>query len=319
MSSPLYPAIEPLEQGRLDVGDGHRLYWEVCGNPAGKPAVVLHGGPGSGCSPGLRRWFDPACYRIVLFDQRNCGRSTPSAGEPQVDLSSNTTAHLVADIERLRAHLGIDRWLVWGGSWGVTLALAYAESHPGRVSELVLGAVTSGTRRETDWITRDMGRIFPEEWARFAEVVPPADRDGNLAAAYGRLLRDPDPGLRERAALAWCRWEDTHVSLLTGPGRDLQARDPAFRLCFARLVTHYWGNDCFLPDGLLLREAGRLAGIPGVMVHGRSDVSSPLDTAWRLAQAWPEAELVVIEGAGHFSGGGMTEALVAATDRFASR
>lgn len=317
MTEPLYPPTEPYAQGMLDVGDGHRLYWEQCGNPEGKPAVVLHGGPGSGCSPGLRRWFDPARYRIVLFDQRNCGRSTPSAGAAAVDLSTNTTPHLVADIERLRERLGIDRWLVWGGSWGVTLALTYAESHPDRVSELVLGGVTSGTRRETDWITREMGRIFPEEWARFRDHLPPADRDGDLAAGYDRLLHDPDPAVHEAAALAWCRWEDTHMSLLA-PDSSLQSREPQFRLCFARLVTHYWANGCFLEEGRILRDAGRLAGIPGVLVHGRADVSSPLDTAWNLAQAWPDAELVVIEGAGHFSGSGMTEALVAATDRFAA-
>src|SRR4051794_33484488 len=186
VAPPRYPSIEPYESGMLDVGDGHSLHWEVCGNPRGKPAVVLHGGPGSGCSPGMRRLFDPQRYRIVLFDQRNAGRSTPSASDPVVDLSANTTPHLLADMERLRVHLGIDRWLVWGASWGVTLALAYAQAYPERVSELVLAAVTSGDRREIDWITRDMGRVFPREWERFRDAVPAADREGDLSGAYSR-------------------------------------------------------------------------------------------------------------------------------------
>jgi proline iminopeptidase len=318
MSGALHPPIEPYQSGMLDVGDGHALYWEVCGNPEGKPAVVLHGGPGSGCSPWMRRYFDPARYRIVLFDQRNAGRSTPPATGPSVDLSTNTTPHLVADVERLREHLGIERWLVWGGSWGVTLAFAYAEQHPDRVSELVLGAVTNGDRRETDWITRDMGRVFPREWERFRDGVPPADRDGDLSAAYSRLLHRADPAVRAKAAQDWCDWEDTHVSLAPDHQPRLSVADPAFQLAFARIVTHYWANGCFLDDGQLLREAGRLAGIPGVMVHGRFDVSGPLDTAWAMHRAWPDSELVVIGDAGHF-GGSMGSALVAATDRFADR
>jgi proline iminopeptidase len=300
----------------LDVGDGHSLYWEACGNAQGKPAVVLHGGPGSGCSPGMRRLFNPRRYRIVLFDQRNAGRSRPSAADPAVDLSANTTPHLLADMERLRVHLGIDRWLIWGGSWGVTLALTYAQTHPERVSELVLAAVTSGTRRETDWITRDMGRAFPREWGQFCGAVPAAERDGDLSAAYSRLLHDPDPAVRTKAAQNWCDWEDTHVSLAPNTEPCLSIADPAFQLAFARVVTHYWSNGCFLADRQLLRNAGRLAGIPGVLVHGRYDISGPLDTAWALHRAWPDSELVVIGDAGH-SGGGMTEAVVAATDKFA--
>lgn len=315
-NDPLYPPIEPHDSGMLAVGDGHTLYWEVCGNPHGKPAVVLHGGPGQGCTPRMRRSFDPDRYRVVLFDQRNCGRSTPSAAEPVVDLSANTTPHLVADIERLRTHLGIDRWLVAGGSWGVTLGLAYAQAHPERVSELVLQAITNGDRRETDWITRDMGRVFPREWERFRDGVPAAERDGDLAAAYGRLLHDPDPAVRARAAQDWCDWEDAHVSLAPGAEPSLSVADPAYQLTITRLVTHYWSNGCFLPDGQLLRDAGRLAGVPGVLVHGRYDVSGPLDTAWALHRAWPGSELVVIDDAGH-GGAGMTEAVVAATDRFA--
>ncbi|MGY2079304.1 prolyl aminopeptidase [Modestobacter sp. SYSU DS0657] len=316
--SRLYPPIEPYATGMLDVGDGHSLYWEVCGNPDGKPAVVLHGGPGQGCTPGMRRQFDPRRYRVVLVDQRNAGRSTPWAGEPEVDLSANTTPHLVADLERLREHLGIDRWLVSGGSWGVTLAFAYAESFPERVTELVLAAITNGDRRETDWITRDMGRVFPREWERFRDGVPAAERDGDLAAAYGRLLHDPDPAVRARAALEWCTWEDVHVSLAPDAEPSLSVAEPGFQLAFARLVTHYWGNGCFLDDGQLLRDAGRLAGIPGVLVHGRFDVSGPLDTAWRMHSAWPDSELVVLGDAGH-GGATVQEAMTAALDRFADR
>ena len=318
MTGALYPPIEPYEVGMLDVGDGHSLYWEVCGNPDGKPAVVLHGGPGSGCSPDSRRAFDPARYRVVLFDQRNSGRSTPSAAEPEGDLSANTTPHLVADIERLREHLGIERWLVRGGSWGVTLAFVYAQAHPERVTELVLVAITNGDRVETDWITRDMGRVFPRDWERFREGVPTVDRDGDLSAAYGRLLHDPDPAVRARAAQNWCDWEDVHVSLAPAAEPFLSVASPAFQLGLTRIVTHYWGNGCFLEPGQVLRDAHRLAGIPGVMVHGRFDVSGPLDTAWRMHRAWPDSELVVLDDAGH-GGGSMSAAVVAATDRFADR
>ncbi len=300
----------------LEVGDGHSLYWEVSGNPHGKPAVALHGGPGSGSSPRTRSLFDPNRYRVVLFDQRNSGRSTPSATDPVVDLSANTTQHLVADIEALRVHLGIERWLVWGGSWGVTLALAYAQAHPERVTEMVLAAVTNGDRRDTDWITRDMGRVFPREWERFRDGVPSAEREGDLSAAYGRLLHDPDPEVRAKAARGWCEWEDTHMSLAPDAAPSLSVADPTFQLAFARLVTHYWSHGCFLEDGQLLREIERLHGIPAVLIHGRHDVSSPLGAAWALHRAWPGSELVVLDHTGH-GGGSMTAAIIAATDRFA--
>jgi proline iminopeptidase len=263
----------------------------------------------------MRRWFDPAAYRIVLLDQRGAGRSRPRASEPDADLSTNTTAALITDLEQLREHLGIARWLVSGGSWGVTLGLAYAQTHPERVSELVFAAVTAGTRRETDWITRDMGRIFPEAWERFAAGVPVGERDGDLAAAYSRLLHHPDPAVHEPAARRWCEWEDTHVSAAPGHEPDPRYHDPEFRLAFARLVTHYWSHGCFLHDGQLLRDVDRLAGIPGVLVHGRLDISGPLDTAWHLARAWPGAELVVVESDGH-GGPGMLDALLDGTDRF---
>jgi proline iminopeptidase len=314
-----YPEIEPYDQGLLDVGDGNLLYWEACGNPDGRPAVVLHGGPGSGCSPGMRRSFDPAAYRIILFDQRGSGRSTPHASDPAVSLAANTTPHLVADLERLRTHLSVQRWLVFGVSWGTTLGLAYAEQHPDRVSEIVLLSISTTTRREVEWITRDMGRVFPEAWASFRDGVPPADRDGNLAAAYSRLLEDLDPEVRERAARDWCAWEDTHVATHPGFQPSPRYQDPAFRMGFARLVTHYWGHGAWLDEGILLREAGRLRGIPGALVHGRLDISGPADIPWQLAQAWPDAQLAIVEGAGHGGGPGMQEPLIAATDRFARR
>ncbi len=222
----MYLETEPYDHGLLDVGDGQLMYWEVCGNPDGKPAVVFHGGPGSGAGAFWRRFFDPAKYRVVLFDQRGCGRSTPDAALPDADLSTNTTWHLVADIERLREHLGIEKWLILGASWGATLAFAYAETHPAAVSEIVLFSVTSSTPREVKWITRDMGRIFPAEWTRFRDVVPVEERDGNLALAYSRLLHDPDPAVRDRAARAWCEWRTPmwRRTTATGPTRATRTR-----------------------------------------------------------------------------------------------
>ena len=314
----LYPNVEPFDHGWLDVGDGNLVYWEVCGNPGGKPALVLHGGPGSGCTPGWRRYFDPEAYKIILFDQRGCGRSTPDAADPAVDLSVNTTHHLLADIERLRGLLGIESWLVFGGSWGSTLGLAYAEKHPEHVSEVILFSVVTTGRREVEWVTREMGRVFPEQWARFLDNVPVRERDGSLAEAYARLLADADPVVRERAARRWCGWEDTHVSVAPQHRPDPRYDDPLFRMRFARLVTHYWRHAAWLDDGVLLREAPRLAGIPAVLVQGRLDVSSPADIAWDLARSWPGCELILVDEAGHGSGQpGMTEALVRATDRFA--
>lgn len=310
-----YPEIEPYDTGMLDVGDGNLVYWEAAGNPRGKPAVVLHGGPGSGSNPGMRRFYDPSAYRIVQFDQRGCGRSTPHASDLSTDLSVNTTEHLLADMERLRNHLQIDRWQVHGLSWGATLALAYAERHPEVVTEIILVAVTSGRRREIDWITQDVGRIFPEEWARFRAGVPEPERDARLVEAYARLLNDPDAAVRDQAAQDWCAWEDAHVSMAPDHRPNPRWQDRTFRMGFARLVTHYWSNDCFPGDGALLRDAGRLAGIPGVMIHGRYDVSGPLETAWELAQSWPGSELIVVGDSGHASAS-MTDHIVAATNRF---
>jgi proline iminopeptidase len=314
-----FPEIEHYEAGTLAVGSGHEVYWQISGNPAGKAVVVLHGGPGSGSSPGARRLFDPAAYRIVQFDQRNCGRSTPSASDAAVDLSANTTAHLIGDCERIRSHLGIDRWLVCGGSWGTTLGLAYAQTHPERVSEMILLDVVGTSRREVEWITRAMGRIFPEEWTRFRNAVPEGARDGDLSAAYSRLLHEVDPVTRELAARAWCGWEDVHVGTYPGHRPDPRFDDERFRLCFARIVTHYWSNAGFLDDGQLLRDVHRLAGIPAVLIHGRLDISAPVDVAWQLAREWPDADLVVVGEAGHGAGHPATmEAMLAATARFAS-
>jgi len=314
----LHPKIEPYETGVLDVGDGQLVYWETCGNPDGKPAVVLHGGPGSGCTARHRRLFDPGRYRIVLFDQRGCGRSRPHAGDPTTDLAANTTPHLIDDIELLRTTLGVERWLVYGNSWGSTLAVAYAEQHPERVSEVVLLAVGTTSREEIDWLYHGAGRFFPEAWERFRDGVPPDERDGDLVVAYDRLLRDPDPVVQQEAARDWCAWEDAVVG--AGPGTPPNPRydDPLFRVGFARIVAHYFRHGAWLEDGALLRDAHRLGGIPGVLIHGRFDIGGPPVNAWRLCRAWPGSELVLLD-AGHLNTDpGMTEAVVAATDRFAA-
>jgi proline iminopeptidase len=257
---------------------------------------------------------------MVLFDQRGCGRSLPHASDPATDLAANTTRHLVADIERLRQALGVDRWLVLGASWGSTLALAYAEAHPDRVTEMVLFSVVTTTPREVDWVTRQAGRFFPDAWARFRDGAPPEDRDGPLVDAYARLLADPDAAVRERAARDWCDWEEAHVAIRPGAGPDPRYADPHFRMAFARLVTHYWRHAGFLEEGALLEGVGVLADIPAVLIHGRLDLSSPPDVAWALAQAWPAAELHLVDDAGH---GGRDQAVadlvLAALARFAHR
>ena len=241
----------------------------------------------------------------------------PHAADATVDLSTNTTLHLIADIELLREHLGVDRWLVWGGSWGATLALAYAERHPRRVAEVVLASVTMTRPLDIHWLYHGVGRFFPEEWQRFRHGVPAAERDGDLVAAYYRLLNNPDPAVREKAARDWCDWEDAVVSLEPDYQRNPRYDDPRFRMAFARIVTHYFHHSAWLEDGILLRNANRLAGIPGVLVHGRLDLGGPTVTAWELAHAWPDAELELV-GTGHTGSDEMTERLVAATDRFAN-
>ena len=314
----LYPEIEPYGHGLLDVGDGNLVYWEACGSPSGKPVVVLHGGPGSGCTAAMRRFFDPGAYRVILFDQRGCGRSMPHASEFRTDLSVNTTAHLLSDIEQLRGHLGVEQWLVYGGSWGSTLALAYAERHPSRVTGIVLVGVTMTRRAEIDWLYRGMAPLFPEQWRRFRAGVPASERDGDLVAAYYRLLQGTDPAKRARAAQDWHDWEA--ASLSTDPQAKPPPRwsDPRFRMARARIVTHYFHHRAWLEDDALLRNADTLANIPGIMVQGRLDQAAPLGTAWELKRAWKSGELVVLSEAGHsWTDPGMTEAIVAATDRFA--
>jgi proline iminopeptidase len=315
----LYPDIAPYERGMLEVGDGNRIYWETCGNPRGKPAVVLHGGPGSGCTRWHRRLFDPDAYRIVLFDQRNCGRSTPPASEPDTDLASNTTANLIADIERLRQHLNIDRWMVFGGSWGSTLALAYAERFPERVTEIILFGVTSGRRKEFDWLFRGgVAILFPEQWQRLRDGLPAAQRDGDIIEAYYRRLHDPDSAIREHAALAWCTWESATPAWPPTNELSPRFRDPVFRMAFARIVTHYVRHYAWLEDGSLLRDAGSIADIPGIMVNGRFDLQAPIGWAWDLKRVWPGAGLVIVDDAGHdATNASITRELIRSSDHFA--
>ena len=306
--------VEPFRTGMLDVGDGHTMYWEESGDPAGKAAVLLHGGPGSGSAPWQRGLFDPSAYRIVLFDQRNCGRSTPHASQPNVDLSANTTDHLLADIEQLRIHLGVDTWLVAGGSWGSLLALAYAERNPNRVSELIVWGVATGRRSEDDWLFRGgVSAFFPEQWERLLAGVP--DPEDDVVESYARLLFDEDPEVRRRGAFEWCLWESATPAWPPSTGLNERFRDEAFALAFARIVTHYVRHDAWIEDGALLREAGVLDGIPGVIMNGRFDFQSPVGSAWALHRAWPRAEFVVVDDAGH-DVSGITRAIVTATDGF---
>jgi proline iminopeptidase len=281
------------------VGDGHSLYFERVGDPGGTPVVFLHGGPGSGCTVDSRRYFDPRRHHAVLFDQRAAGRSTPHAGSDGVHWDSIDMDHHVADIERLRAHLGIERWIVFGGSWGSVLGATYAGRHPDQVIAVVLMAVSTGTADDIAWLTVHAGRFFPAEWRAFRDHVPPPLRPLRLVDAYHMLLMDPDPTVHEPAAEAWCRWEDAHVATTPGARPHPRFADPGFRLGFARQVTHCWRHDSWLAPDEIVRNAGRLAGIPGWLVHGRLDVSSPLDAPWRIHQAWPGSELVIVDDEGH--------------------
>jgi len=314
----LYPEIAPYDHGMLEVGDGNLVYWETCGNPRGKPAVVLHGGPGSGCTRWHRRLFDPAAYRVVLFDQRNCGRSLPPASAPDTDLASNTTGNLIADIERLRRCLNIDRWLVLGGSWGSVLALAYAEQNRDRVTELVLFGVSTGRRNEFDWLFRGgVGVLFPQQFERLRDALPAAERDADIVESYHRLLHDPDTAIREHAALAWCTWESATPAWPPTQGLSPRFSDPRFRMAFARLVTHYVRHDAWLEDGSLLRGAAALTDIPGIIVDGRFDFQAPIGWAWDLKRAWPRAKLIIVDDAGHdASNAAITKELLRATEQF---
>lgn len=321
MAIGLYPEIEPYAHGVLEAGDGQRIYWEACGDPLGKPAVVLHGGPGSGYSAWHRRLFDPRAYRVVLFDQRGCGRSRPHASAPEADLASNNTQNLIADIERLRQHLEIERWLVLGGSWGSTLALAYAEAQPHRVTEIVLFGVTTGRHSEFDWTFRGgLAAFFPEQWERLRDGLPAAERDGDIVEGYHRLLSDADPAIRRRAAGAWCAWESATSAWPPASVLAERFRDPAYALAFARIVTHYVRHNAWLEDGGLHRGAAALVDIPGILVNGRFDFQAPLTNAWELKRAWPGAELVIVDDAGHDAGSaGITRELVRVLGRFAKR
>ncbi len=309
----LYPAIEPYATHRLRVSDLHELYVEESGNPAGKPVVFVHGGPGGGTDPKQRRFFDPAAYRIVLFDQRGCGRSTPHA-----ELRENTTWDLVADMERIRAHLGIERWQVFGGSWGSTLGLAYAETHPERVTELVLRGIFLVRRRELEWFYQEGASwLYPEAWEDYVAPIPIAER-GDLMRAYHARLTGDDPHARQAAARAWSVWEARTSALLVNEDAVIRMSADAFSLAFARIECHYFVNRGFFEtDDHLLRHAHRVQGIPGVIVQGRYDVVCPARSAFDLHRAWPEAELRVVPDAGHTAfEPGIVHELIAATDRF---
>ncbi|WP_197376081.1 prolyl aminopeptidase [Mycolicibacterium baixiangningiae] len=306
------------DHGLLDVGEGNLIYWEVRGNPNGRPALVVHGGPGSGKSHGAHKGFDPDVFKVVLFDQRGCGDSTPSAADPTTDMAHNTTEHLLADMEALRQHLGVQRWLLYGGSWASTLILAYAERHPERVLGIVLVGVTMSRPQEIDWLYHGLRLLLPIEWERFRAGVPAPDRDGSLVKAYRRLMGSPDPAVREQAARDWCAWEDAVIAHehLGNPGQ-YSAKPDAAKLAFVRICTHYFAHTAWLQDRQLLRDAQRLASVPGVLIHGRLDLSGPLLTAWELAQVWPAAELMIIEDSGHTGSPAMQTAVLDAIAKFA--
>ncbi|GAB3628545.1 Proline iminopeptidase [Pandoraea terrae] len=310
----LYPALAPFAAGMLDVGDGHQIYWEQCGNPHGKPAVFLHGGPGGGCSPEQRRLFHPDKYCITLFDQRGCGRSLPHAS-----LDHNTTWDLVADIERLREKFGFAQWLVFGGSWGSTLALAYAQTHPSRVSELIVRGIFTVRREELHWYYQEGASwLFPDRWEAFLEPIPEDERH-DLIAAYRRRLTGDDEVEKLRAARAWSMWEGGTITMLPDAALTASFGDAYYAIAFARIENHYFTHDGFLAPDQLLRDAYLLRDIPGVIVQGRYDVATPAKTAWALHRAWPEADFHWAIDAGHaFNEPLILHYLIEATDRFAS-
>lgn len=313
----LFPDVDPYATGMLPAAHGAELYWECSGNPAGAAALVLHGGPGAPMSGRYRRQFDPRRWRVIYLDQRGCGRSRPLAHHDLASLTTNTTQQLIEDIELVRGHLGVDRWLVVGGSWGVTLALAYAQRHPDRVTGLALAAVTDGAREYLEWITQDMRRVFPREWDEFAAAS--GRRSGQrVLDAYLERITDPDPAVRFAAARHWCVWEDVHVSLTPGELPRLADADPEFRAQIATLVIHYWANDCFLPPDGVRGGMPAVAAVPGVLIHGRWDISGPLSVAWDLHRTWPASRLVVLDDSGH-GGGSMTAQLAAAIDELGPR
>jgi proline iminopeptidase len=313
----LFPPIEPHDVGYLDTADGHSIWYEVSGNPRGAPAVILHGGPGSGISPGARRFLDPRHFRIIAFDQRGAGKSTPNASNPVADLSQNTTHHLVSDMEQLCEHLGAPSWLVMGGSWGSTLALKYALEHRERCVGLVLYCVATTGERDIEWTTRGVGRYLPEAFEKFRLALPPELRDGDMASAYARLLNAPDPAIHERAAADWCDWEQAVVALHNNEPPQPRFADKAFRLRYARLVTHYFSHRAWLRPDELIERAPELSGIPVFLIHGRLDLGSPLETAWMLHKRIRGSVLHIVSEAGHDMGDpGMTEKIVEAANWF---
>ncbi|SSC68139.1 prolyl aminopeptidase [Ciceribacter selenitireducens] len=310
-----YPEIEPFEAGFLDVGDGHTIYWERVGTRGAKPAVFLHGGPGGGTSPTQRRLFDPALYDVLLFDQRGCGKSTPHAG-----LDANTTWHLVADMERLRTLMGVEKWLVFGGSWGSTLALAYAETHPEHVSELVLRGIYTLTRAELDWYYQfGVSEMFPDRWELFQAPIPEDERH-DMMGAYRRYLTGTDKKKQLECAIAWSTWEGATITLLPNPDYAAHFGEDDYAIAFARIENHFFVHAGWLEEGQLLRDAHKLKDIPGVIIHGRYDMPCPAKYAWQLHKAWPKADFHLIEGAGHaFLEPGILDQLIRATDRFAGK
>ena len=311
-----YPELQPHTRGRLRVSDLHEIYYEECGSPDGKPVVVLHGGPGGGISPFLRRLHDPKLYRIILFDQRGCGQSTPNA-----ELRENTTWHLVADMEALRSHIGIKKWQVLGGSWGSTLALAYAQKHSERVNELILRGIFTVRKREIRWFYQEgASALFPDAWEAYVAPIPANERD-DLVAAYHRRLTGHDVAEQLACAKAWSQWEASTLSLRPNPKLVIEFGNDAFALAFGRIECHYFVNRGFFAnDDELLAEAAKLRGLPGVIIQGRYDVVTPAETAWALHKAWPEADFEIVPDAGHTATEpGIADALIRATDRFAMR
>ncbi|WP_338320656.1 prolyl aminopeptidase, partial [Streptomyces lonarensis] len=320
---PPYPPYHPYQAGHLDVGDGQRVHWAVAGNPEGRPALVVHGGPGSGSSTGALGRFDPRRYRVVLIDQRGCGRSTPHAADPTTDMRHNTTDHLVADMEAVRKHLGIERWLLYGGSWGSTLLLTYAQRFPRRVTAIVVHSVTTTRRSEIDWLYRGVGRFLPEQWEQFVAGSGATAGDDGITAVlrgYADLTSHPDRDVRDRATAAWCAWEDAVLSLETTgapPVGHYTDRPDADRRATVRICSHYFAAGAWLEEGALLRDAPLLTGIPGVLVHGRHDMGGPPHTAWELCRGWPDARLTIVEDAGHLGNARSGGLVTAALDRFA--
>lgn len=307
----------PCARGLLHVGDDNHMYWECRGNALGRTVLVVHGGPGSGRSRTAHKAFDHNVFQVVSFDQRGCGDSVPSAADPATDMSVNTTEHLLADMEALRQHLGIQQWLLYGGSWASTLILAYAQRHPERVEGIILVGVTMTRPSEIAWLYHGLRMLLPQQWERFRNGLPPALREGDLVEGYRQLVNDSDPAVRAVAVRHWCAWEDAaiaHENL--GTPAQYSAKTDCEQMAFVRICTHYFAHHGWLEDGQLLRDADRLHGIPAVLIHGRLDLSAPLLTAWELAQAWPAAELVVVEDSGHTGSPAMREAVTAAIARF---